>query len=345
MSALLDSLTQSTRNARVERTDYASGVSESVMTMLIIFGAIIFLVTLFVAIFMSSIISKPIKNLVKVAHNVASGNVNINVNRSHITKDEIGELTGDVYAIVGIINNIIEDLSKLSYEFIDVGDIDYRIDANKYSNAFKEVMQKTNGIMQAEVDSMLPMLTAMNKLANGDFEINVPDLPGKKMIMPQSVRDIVSKLNKLHVSIFDLTEKSAMGDFSSRIDVSLFNGNWAVLSGKLNDLMDAVALPLADVKQNIILMSEGDFSPLTGEYHGIFKTLQNTCNLVNTAVETYIEEISETLYSIQFENQNFSCKQKYFSKYGLQLASLLLYYSTSLLNPVEACVYKKYIVM
>jgi len=59
--------------------------------------------------------------------------------------------------------------------------------------------------------------------------------------------------------------------------------------------------------------------------------------------DPFFEEISETLYSIQFENQNFSCKQKYFSKYGLQLDSLLLYYSISLLNPAEACVYKKYI--
>jgi hypothetical protein len=53
----------------------------------------------------------------------------------------------------------------------------------------------------------------------------------------------------------------------------------------------------------------------------------------------------DTLYNIEFENQNFSCKQKYFSKYGLQLASLSQYYNTSPLNPVEACIYTKYIVM
>ena len=62
--------------------------------------------------------------------------------------------------------------------------------------------------------------------------------------------------------------------------------------------MRAVSEPLHEIERNIIIMSTGDFSPLEGDYPGIFGVLQKTCNIVNTTTEAYIDEIARILDAI-----------------------------------------------
>ena len=140
MLTQLESLRTNVRNHRDAHVDYVHTTVDSTIINLIVVGVAIFFGTLVLAYIVSKAISKPIKNLVKMSKEVADGNLNINMDYSKITKDEIGDLTDAVYSIVDIINHIVTDLEKLSDEFIEAGDIDYRMDTSKYNNAFRDVM-------------------------------------------------------------------------------------------------------------------------------------------------------------------------------------------------------------
>ena len=307
----LDTLRTSVRASRGEHVAYAYDTITSTIAHLIIVGSIIFLVTLLLAYFISDVIAKPIKNLVKTSKEVANGNLNINTDRSRITKDEVGELMGAVYLIVDAINHIIADLEKLAHEFIDVGDFEYRIDTGKYNNAFKDVMEKTNYLVESENKQILPIILAMDSLSKGNFDIQIEALPGKKVVMTQSLHAMLAKLHDLYESAFVLAEKAVMGNFDSRIDETKFDGNWLTLANKLNTLMNAVSVPLTKVEHNITTMSQGNFSRLDGEYHGIFKHLQESCNVVNATIETYIQEISDVLQAMADGDLTITLKHDY----------------------------------
>ena len=199
---------------------------------------------------------------------------------------------------LSVINDILNDINKLSHEYVVKGDIEYRIDTGKYSDAYKELIKRTNGLVDSTVDDIMPMISSVGQMANGDFNVKIKDLPGKKMILPESIREVVSKLSELEQSIFRLAKSASQGDLTVRIDTSRFSGNWAMLAQQLNGLVEAVAKPLADIEHNVTLMSDGDFSHLDGEYPGTFGVLQRACNNVNDILKAIIEDISETLGAI-----------------------------------------------
>ena len=221
-----------------------------------------------------------------------------------------------------VVHNILQDMNKLAYEFTEQGDIEYRIDTSKYSGAYKELMEKTNGLIDGQVDDVLLMIQAVNQMANGDFDITIKDLPGKKIILTQSVRAIAAKLSELGKSIFHLAKKASEGDLTAHIDTDKFSGNWASLTEKLNRLMDAVQEPLSNIENNVKIMAQGDFSHLEGTYPGTFGVLQDACNVVNDTTEALIREISVTLQSIAKGDLTVHLKENYVGSYAPIEASI-----------------------
>ena len=258
----------------------------------------------------------PINDLVSLLRDVSDGNMNVNLKQSKATKDEIGRLTRYVVNLINVIRGLVDDLEQLSYAFTHDGDLDYRIDENKYNNTFKELMNEVNGIIDSQCNDILPMIQAVNQMADGDFNVTIKDLPGKKMVLPRSIRAIAEKLSTLDKSIYDLAEKASQGELSARIDTSKFSGNWAVLTNMLNDLVDAVERPLADIEHNIAIMSQGDFSHLEGTYPGTFGRLQKACNDNNDITQAYIDEIAQVLQSIAQGDLTVSLKQNFVGSYA-----------------------------
>ena len=215
-----------------------------------------------------------------------------------------------------VIHNILQDIDRLSNEFTQEGDFEYRIDTSKYDGAYKELMQKTNKLVQSSVDDILPLLHALGQLANGDFNVKVKDLPGKKRIIPETLRSIAEKLSELDRSIFRLAKSASEGDLTAHIDTSKFSGSWAKVTEQLNMLMNAVAKPLADIQHNVNLMSKGDFSQLSKKYPGTFGILQDTCNRVSEITESLVKDISDTLGAIAKGDLTVKLKENYVGSYA-----------------------------
>ena len=221
-----------------------------------------------------------------------------------------------------IIDNILHDIGQLSDNFNVIGNIEHRIDINKYSGAFRILMEKTNGLVDSSVEDVLAMIQAVNQLTNGNFDVEIKDLPGMKIVLPESIRAIAAKLSELDRSIFHLAKSASDGDLTATIDTSKFSGNWAKVTTQLNELMDAVAKPLAAIQHNVEIMSEGDFSRLDGEYPGIYGVLQDACNSVNDITKALIMDISETLGAIARGDLTVSPKGTYVGAYAPIKASI-----------------------
>lgn len=292
-------------------------LSTNAFRIVITLSMIVFLITIILVISIAGSIAKPILKLTKIAHNVALGNVNINMDLSDASyKDEVGRLTADVYHLVDVLKNLLDDMNKLSYKFIEEGNVEYRIDSNNYTNSFRELVESSNELINCQVRDTLPMVKAVEQLADGDFNINIKDLPGMKMILPKAIRSVSDKFKILYGSIYELAERISMGDLTARIDLDKFSGNWKVLANKLNELVRAIEKPLSEVRNNVEIMSGGDFSHLEGEYTGIFSELQQACNLTNHIAQAYIDEISQVLQSIAKGDLTVEIKQKYVGSYS-----------------------------
>ena len=315
LEGLLDALTRAHSTIAAQTVHYNQVQQNIFMFMQV--GALIvtIMLGLGMAFFITRSITKPVNEIVDVLNHVSNGNFNVNI-RSNLPKDEIGELTRHVVNFVDIVRKLIDDINKLSHEFITIGDVEYRIDERKYNGAFKELVQEANGIVSGEINDVLPVIHVINQIASGDFDVTIHDMPGKKAVLPQAIRTVAATLNELYESVSELAKKSAQGDFKAHIDETKFSGKWAVLANELNSLMDAMAEPLADIERNVIIMSHGDFSHLDGEYHGTFGVLQKACNVVNDTTAALIKEISESLQKIANGNLTVTLKESYIGAYA-----------------------------
>jgi methyl-accepting chemotaxis protein len=250
----------------------------------------------------------PVKNLSRDLTHVASGNLNINVSRAN-TQDEIGALTNDVYGLVDVIKGMSDDVSSLYREYAVVGDTDYRIDETKYQNAYRDMMADVNKIMTDLTENVSVALDVLSKISHGDFGVQVKDMPGKRMVLPQTVREVVQSLNNLNDELSVTIKSVVNGDLSNRIDTEKYMGEWRKIMVGLNDITTAVDEPLRTVGLAINQMREGNFSiekidkkisdaGLSSDvdsYNGVFRDIIESFVTSMESTDSYIDEIKAVL--------------------------------------------------
>ncbi|MCL2388437.1 MAG: methyl-accepting chemotaxis protein [Defluviitaleaceae bacterium] len=259
---------------------------------------------------------RPIDNLKKSVNDVAAGRLNLNIDRTRISKDEIGALTVDVVNLVDVIRGIMDDVAKLSHEVNTRGDIDYRIDSAKYQNGYKEVVEGLNTLTDGFVGDIKSILYGMNSINKGNFDVEVPQLPGKKIILNETTDALISNLKELYDAAIYLAKNASNGEFNVNVDATKFEGNWAELVGTLNDLMQSVAVPLDQIEHNVVLMSQGDFSNLDGDFKGHFNTVRDACNRTNEITQAYIAEIADVLGHIAKGDLTADINRDYIGAYS-----------------------------
>ena len=103
-------------------------------------GLVGLFISISVLLYIITQIIKPVNKLVTLVSGVRQGNVNVNIDKSIITGDEIGLLSSDIFSLVEVIKSMLEDLSHLTRELSVSGDIEFRIDTSKYSGSYKEII-------------------------------------------------------------------------------------------------------------------------------------------------------------------------------------------------------------
>ena len=288
----------------------AEQVADGTFRLLIIFGILIILVAIAFALFVSYATSSPIQKLRNIVFDVSKGHMDVNIDRSNISKDEIGMLTGDIYSLVDVVKNIVGDLSKMEHEFNAVGDFEYRIDTDKYQNSFREMIEKVHAIIDDQMKDIVGVLGIIGQIGDGDFDITVSDMPGKKAVMPQMLRTVIDTLNGISAEVNAMIDAVASeGNLDFRIDTEKYKGDWRKIMVGLNDIAKAVDTPLRVLDMAMEEMRNGNFDldgidrgiratgidPTPDGYEGIFKTIMIDfdATIINTA--SYINELEEIL--------------------------------------------------
>ncbi|MCL2878783.1 MAG: ATP-binding protein, partial [Treponema sp.] len=139
---------------------------------IMLFGGLGLAISILILLVISSEILKPIKGLTHLVSEVTNGNMNVDIYRNAITKDEIGELTQDIYSLVDVIKMIINDLSQITTDLDKFGIEDFHIDIQKYQGSYKKI---TEGIkkLAISISTMRKTMAVMDYL---DTMITVVDL-------------------------------------------------------------------------------------------------------------------------------------------------------------------------
>ena len=300
--------------------EYKTASDKAVMDFIvrgIIIAAVIIALIVPAGIFLTSLITNPLRRLAGLISDVRRGNLNVNIDKSKISKEEIGQMTAEVYSLIDIIKMINADLIKLVHEYSEKGDYEYNINSSHYEGSFKEMIESTNGLIAYFNNIVFTMLNALGEIGDGNFNVELVQMPGKKVILNTRFDDLMAIIRNIHSDLSGVVGSAAEGRLDIKIDTGKYRGEWAEIMNDLNQLTEAVVSPINEMNSVMAHVAAGDFSQkMAGNYKGDFMTIKNSINNTITNIASYIDEISNVLGALADRNLDQDIKREYVGKFS-----------------------------
>ena len=279
---------------------------------------------------------KPINDLIRLVNDVKNGKLNVNIDVSALRNDEIGILTKDVYGFVNIIRSIVEDLSSISHKYNGLGESKYRIDPDKYENAYREMIKGVNSILDEEVENITSLVNTLNQINAGDFDVQVNELPGDFIFQTHAIRDVIANLKGVSLEVNEMIEAAVGGDLNFKADASKYQGDWRKIMVGLSRIAKAVDQPLKVIKVSLDVMKAGNFDlaeldkklvamgldPNAQDYKGVFRESINSIEETMPEIASYINEIGEVLAKMAEGDLRNKIERKYVGSFDLIKSSV-----------------------
>jgi len=306
-----------------------AGSAATVLISIIVAGII---AAIGLGVFISRLISKPIRKLTEAADKIASGDTNINVEAS--SKDEVGILMksfdkmitnireqanavakvaeGDlsvevkeksdndvlsksINKVIKLLKSLIDEMDNMSRQH-DAGDIDVTVPVEKFQGAYKSMAQGVNNMVNGHLTVKKKAMACIAEFARGNFDAELEKFPGKKAFINENIEGLRKNLKDVNSEITLLVNASIEGKLDTRANPKNFNGDWAGLITGLNNLIDAIIEPIKEAAAVLQEMSKGNLKvSVQGDYKGDHATIKDAMNLTLKTLVAYIGEISGVL--------------------------------------------------
>ncbi|MCL2573684.1 MAG: methyl-accepting chemotaxis protein [Defluviitaleaceae bacterium] len=285
-------------------------------------------ITIFVLFLISGKLIQPIKRLQSLVADVSDGNININMDRKNITQDEIGDLTLNIYNLVDVIKMMMQDLTQMHHAFIEVGDLQFSVDSEKYQNSFKEMIELTSNIIQAMTTDIKEIADALDRVDRGDFDIALKEeiWIGDWMFMPKALNGLTGNLKSISTEVGNMIESTAVkGDLTFRIESDKYKGDWREIMIGLNGIAKAVDEPIKVLNVTLNEIKAGNFELAkldkklvemgleadANKYSGIFKDSIFAIDEAMIEIHSYINELDEILAQMAEGNLRNKIEREY----------------------------------
>jgi len=308
----------------------AQADAQNAVTITIIIAAIVVLVAIILAVVIARSIARPVSELVVLTGQVSSGQLNVNMDQSKVTKDEIGAMTGEVYGLINTMKGIVDDIATFAYEANTNGDIEYRINANKYKGGYADMVNSLNGFTDGFVKDVINILNILKLVGDGEFDFHLEQLPGKKAVLNEAVDALKANLGAVNSEIEAMTKAVVDGNLDVSIDATNYNGGWGEIMEGLNNIAEAVNRPLQVMNLALVEMRNGnvDLADIDRKiiakghrvekelFSGIFYDCIVAFKESFISMQSYVDELSEKLLLMSQGDLRVSIDKEYLGSFA-----------------------------
>lgn len=314
MLASLNGMIESIETAMDARITTTINTANLYLAVILLVAVVSIAVSIIMGVLIGRSITKPVAKLKRIMNEVATGNLNVTAENN--SNDEIGELTQAAHKVIETILSFIQEMKKMSNDF-EAGDIDARVDISLFKGSYKTMAEDINETVGALIKDTLMLMECLKECGNGNFNADLPRLPGKKASINDSYDKLRENLTAISGEINSLVKDAIMGVLSSRADADNYKGGWAEILDGLNRLMKTVAAPINEAEKVLAYVSVGDFSHMVeGSYQGDFLLIKDSINNTVKNVASYIGEISGILDALAKDDLDQAITREYVGKFS-----------------------------
>ncbi len=295
--------------------------------------------------FISSIISKPLVILKNEANKLALGDTDVQINQktkdeigelmgafalmvantkeqaNHAEKIARGdtdieiELKSDKDVLNKAMKDIVESVKSLVAEAGNLteaaikGDLKVRGDASKFEGGYKSIVDGVNDTLDAIVNPLDVAMEYLVLLENGEAKEMIPDSDkylGYYGVLVEKLNGVFGVLLSMLEEIEKVSVEAIEGNLKYRADPSKVKGGYAGIVTGVNDILDAVIMPINEATEVMEDMAKGNMkAKVEGDYKGDHAAIKEALNSMGGHIDEYITEISENLSDMA--NKDLTC--------------------------------------
>ncbi|WPC39542.1 methyl-accepting chemotaxis protein [Clostridium sp. JS66] len=231
-SASIDENIKLNLTTGAELNNKAESSANKTILLLIIIAVIAVVASILLGYYISNIISKPIKKLLKSADSISEGNLNIDIDID--SKDEVGNLAQSFKKMIMVIKSLVSDTNMLVDAAVE-GKLDVRADAAKHNGDYKKIVEGVNKTLDEVIRPVKESAEVLKEMANGNLKVRVKgDYKGEHAKIKNALNDTIDSLYSYITEISGVLEEMS----NSNLQLSINNE----YKGDFSRIKDALSL-------------------------------------------------------------------------------------------------------
>ncbi|NJC43170.1 UNVERIFIED_ORG: methyl-accepting chemotaxis protein [Xanthomonas campestris] len=239
------------------------------------------------------------------------------------SKDESGQLLRAMQQMQRRLQDVITAQRSMAASH-DAGEISYRTDAQQFPGEYGHMVQDTNALVHAHVQTQLRMTEVMGSYAIGDLAPEIEQYPGEKAAITATMQQVKQNLRAINAQIQQLTQAACAGNFALRGQPEKFEHDFRLMVENLNTMMATSDTNLARFSDLLRCIADGDLTVrMTGNFHGVFASMRDDANSTVHRLTDIVTHIQTTSNSIGFAAEDIASGNQELSRRSEQQAASL----------------------
>ena len=208
------------------------------IVIMVVLAVVAVALAILLGIFISNIISKPIKHLSEVADQLAAGDTD--VKRTNFEqKDEVGMLFTSFRGILKAIQALVADANVLT-EAAVAGKLSTRADVTKHQGDYRKIVEGVNNTLDAVIKPVNEATDVLSEMSKGNLNVNVTgDYKGDHAVIKNALNDTINTIKGYINEISEILSELANGNLNVGIR-SDYRGDFIALKDSINIIIDSL---------------------------------------------------------------------------------------------------------
>ncbi|MBR0565153.1 MCP four helix bundle domain-containing protein [Azoarcus sp. L1K30] len=192
------------------------------------------------------------------------------------------------------LKGLIAEMNHMSKEH-DAGDIDVRIDENKFKNDFQRMAAGVNNMVFGHIAVKKKAMACIKEFGEGNMDAPLEAFPGKKVFINQTIEQMRTNVKALIADTNMLVAAAADGKLDVRADGGKHMGDFRRIVEGINATLDGIILPVNEAVGVLVEMESGNLMrKVEGDYRGQLKDFKDTVNNTVDKLAQIIGEVNAT---------------------------------------------------
>ncbi|MBO9790556.1 MULTISPECIES: methyl-accepting chemotaxis protein [Xanthomonas] len=304
---------QAARQAVATARGFAMLMVMSTVVALLLGAAIAFLLTRSVVL--------PLRQSLRLAQRINDGD--LRSQDAATGNDESGQLLRAMQQMQRRLQEVIWAQRSMAARH-DAGEISYRTDPQGFPGEYGDMVQDTNALVHAHVQTQLRMTQVMGSYAIGDLTQDIEQYPGEKSAITATMQQVKRNLQAINAQIHELTQAACAGDFALRGKAETFEHDFRLMVENLNTMMATSDTNLASFSGLLRAIADGDLTVrMSGNFHGVFASMRDDANSTVHRLTDIVTRIQTTSNSISFVAEDIASGNQQLAQRSEQQAASL----------------------